>query len=350
MNTNRDEIKKIIDVSNNFLIILSQADEDSIASGITLKHILESNGKRAKAIHYEKISKKFDYIPYINEVEIINPSEIDYKEFDAVIVVDAGSLKQIVGIEKVEGFSFPKDVDVICIDHHLGNTAFANHYIYESTASSATELVYKNFVEQIDGNKPFMNYELKKDEATLFLIGIVDDTGFFRWSVSEDVFLIAKNLIKNGADMKYITNYLHYNKDISLFKFLKYSLNIIEFYPDIHFMLLTLNDEDIKNIGLNIKEVYDLTRDFHEMITCAYKDFDCGGIIIQNSDRITGTFRGNGYTNKVNLNELCSHITKNGGGHFNAAGFDIKGKFSSKDVKEYKLKVVDKVKELFNNK
>lgn len=341
--TNREEIKKLLEVNDKFLIILSQADDDSLASGIMLKRILMSKGKLAKAIHHEEIPEKFNYIPFLSEIEIENPAKVDYSNYKVVIAVDAGSMKQIIGMENINTFAFPDNIEVLSIDHHLGNTGFAKYNIYESTASSATELVFRNFVEKVDDNDPFYTYIPNKDESTLFLIGIYEDTGFFKWSMNKYVFKIAARLLEYGGDTNYITNYLHYNKDMDLYKFLKYCIGNIKFYPDINFMLLVISKEDIQSMELSGKFQY--TRDFHEMFTCAYKGFNAGGILTELEDKISGSFRGNTFINKVSLNQLCKNISLNGGGHFNSAGFDMVGV----SLEECEKLVLENVKILFDN-
>lgn len=337
-----DEHVQEIFTKNSFLIILSSADEDSLSSGILLKRILRSKGKKVRVIHDGEIPRRFLYIPYVSEVEIEDPSEVDYDPYDVVITVDAGSLKQIMGVSKVEGFQFPDHLETLTIDHHLVNTHYTKDYIYDPHASSTAELIYSYFVHP-DKDTDIMHYDLSKDEATLLLIGIIGDTGFFKWSMTKRVLAIAQYLLEKGADNLFITNYMCFNKDFRLHAFLSYVLPKIEFYPEIKCNLLVVSLDDAATMGIDIQDVHLFTRPFHEMFTSIYEGYEYGGIMIEGKDKVVGSFRGNPYVNKVDLSALCHAISQNGGGHFNSAGFVITGV----SLTECKKRVLDTMTEMY---
>jgi phosphoesterase RecJ-like protein len=332
-------IGEILNKSSTYLIICSPPDEDALASLLIMKHILESKGKKVRAISQRSVSELFSFVPFVNEVEIADPVGFDYSGIECIIAVDAGALSRIVGQKDAATFAFPQHIPVISIDHHEGNTKFTDLMIYDEHASSTVELIYQYFIHPLDETQGYMTYSLSSDEAMLLLFGLIGETRNFKWSMSKHVFFIAQKLIDAGADNYFLINNMHFNRKRDLHTFICYAAPKIEFFDDVHATLLLLTQEDIQKMGIDFSSKDDYTTHFHQMFSGVYAGYPLSGILIEYPDSISGSFRANSYENKIDLPTLLQMVTPIAGGHKDASGMTVTGK-NITEVKEAVLQAL----------
>ena len=164
-----------------------------------LPHTVRQNVKNFISIHK-------DYLKVFSANDIIGKAQID-----TIIVVDTNSWKRV---EK--GDELKKDVNktkkikkakVIIWDHHKKENIEADEEHIKKIGSTTTMLV-----DEIKRKQK----KISKIEATLFLMGIYEDTGFlsFLSTTPQDV-LIAGYLFECGADLSVLNNFLSrvYNEE-----------------------------------------------------------------------------------------------------------------------------------------
>lgn len=161
-------------------------DADAYGSACGLTIGLRALGIDAHCVNEDGRSERYAYIPGLNLVE----SEVRSSDgWDIVVICDCGDLGRV-------GEKFKPVVtsarQVLNIDHHVSNPGYGTHNLVRDKASSTAELVF----EILD----LMPGALTVDAATCLYVGIVGDTGSFRYSsTSARTFEIAAKLVRLGV-------------------------------------------------------------------------------------------------------------------------------------------------------
>ncbi len=125
-------------------------------------------------------------------------TKINLKDIDTLIIVDTHS-KNRIGV-------FANILDsakIICYDHHEDGDIKCSEMYKTKTGANTTQIVSK-IIEK--------NISITEDEATLFMLGIYEDTGklLYNSTMPED-FSICSYLRKSGADLDIVSNVLEEN-------------------------------------------------------------------------------------------------------------------------------------------
>ena len=125
-------------------------------------------------------------------------TKINLKDIDTLIIVDTHS-KNRIGV-------FANILDsakIICYDHHEDGDIECSEMYKTKTGANTTQIVSK-IIEK--------NISITEDEATLFMLGIYEDTGklLYNSTMPED-FSICSYLRKSGADLDIVSNVLEEN-------------------------------------------------------------------------------------------------------------------------------------------
>jgi len=165
-------------------------DGDDISSVASLVSILRKAGKTAEGCIADQIPWFFKKLPGIGLIKGVG--ELRGYEFDTSITVDASDLSRIGdAIELLRG-----GIPDIAIDHHKTNEGFGRIDFCDPSYAAAAMIVYEI-------GKALVDYDPQLAEMTL--LGIATDTGFFRYSnTDERVFTYAAELVREGADIRRI--------------------------------------------------------------------------------------------------------------------------------------------------
>ena len=314
-----NEINKAINIlekSKKIVILISSPDGDSVGSSIILKHYLEDNGKIVDLYSSKRANSIFSNFKYIEEIEVINTTKVDYTYYDVIVIIDSGSIEQVYNSEKYPNFRFPNIVPMISIDHHLSNPHYAKYNIYDPKAGATGELVYKYFIEN--------QYDLNQDEAELLYFALMWDTGNFRYNIREETLSIAAKLLGKAVNTDKLSSLYFENIDDDVKKYLPIFIEKTIFRKNPKFVYLYLSSNMIKKLkhkSFEIKKYIDVYRNAFQI---NIKDYDVFIIITERDDYKIISVRGKPYTNKINLSRLSEYGDFNGGGHKNAASFNSK--------------------------
>ena len=191
--------------SNIFLVAHRNMDLDAINSCIAFNYYLKESNKKIYII--------VDDIKHETAVKMVLDEFNDVINFikskDLKDLVDNNSLLYVLDTNKEKLIQNPKVLDkfnnIIVIDHHRTNKESIKKalMIVDEEASSTCEIISSIFdYEQI---------EITKKIANLLLGGIVLDTNYYQLNVSEGTFYYSHYLVKNGASMKVVNEYLKQN-------------------------------------------------------------------------------------------------------------------------------------------
>lgn len=199
-----DKIKILIDkIQNAQSIAISghkNPDGDSLCSALALLKIIELNfNKTATVIYDGNVPRDLDYVPLRKEA-IFHTHIPEDAKYDLYILVDYGTRIHLGGAEK-----YVMDADyVIEFDHHVNNDFVGDLIFSDSDKASATQLIY-----DVSCQAQFI---MNQDVIDLITLGIITDTGNFKFVRKGDVLRDTAQLIDRGANIPHLVNLLN-NKD-----------------------------------------------------------------------------------------------------------------------------------------
>ncbi len=317
-NNSIDNIVKVILDSKDIIVVgHTSPDGDCIGATTALCHALKQIGMKPKLL-LEECNNRYDIIPY---KEFLYKGDLD--DIQTVIFMDCADLgrvpKEWVELEK-------KAINSINIDHHISNNYFAKYNYVIPGFSSTSEIAY-NFINRL--------CDLNKDISTCLYAGIVYDTGGFRHSCT------TKDTHKITAELM--------SFDIA--------------HEDIYFNILSVKTlKEMKVLQLVIDRINTLNNGKINYSYVLYEDFkklnitknDLSGMVnaltsLENSDVSFFIYQSASEEFKVSLRSKKTDVNAvanafNGGGHINASGCKLTGKFD-----ECLNSLLNKITEVVNN-
>lgn len=188
----------------NKIVIMrhERPDGDCIGASLGLREIIKNSFPEKEV---KVIAKDFAY--NLNFIDKEDEEENEEYYYDAlIIVVDTANTKRI------SNDFFNKGKMIVKIDHHPNLEPYGDINVVEEELSSACELITKIYEDNTD------SLVLTSKAATLLYMGIVTDSGRFRFSsVTGDTLRTASILLDKNIDVESLFSNL-YLKDFEVFK------------------------------------------------------------------------------------------------------------------------------------
>ncbi|RNF40846.1 DHH family phosphoesterase [Planococcus salinus] len=166
-------------------------DPDAYGSQLGLKYLLQHNFPEKQVLAAGEHDFTLDFLDFPDQVE-------DSKYTGALVIVT-----DTANTERVDDQRYRTGDKLIKIDHHPNDDVYGDIVWVDTTASSASELVYELFTygQKAEG------WELPDSAARLLYAGIVGDTGRFLYpSTTQKTFEVAGELIKYEFDRNALHN------------------------------------------------------------------------------------------------------------------------------------------------
>ncbi len=286
-------------------------DGDCIGSCMGLWIYLQDNYPEIEAdVYMAKVSPIYDFIYGIDKIHDYC-SEGDQKKYDLMIALDISSYDRI-GVAR--GI-FDEVPEVLCIDHHKTNNGTYTYFYNDPDASSTCEALYRH-----------LEYEkISKQCAEVLYMGIVHDTGVFRYSsTSPETMRVAAKLMEKGIDVAKIIDETFYQKTYAQQRLQGYVMVNSSLYLDGKFIVGRITREDRKKIGVKTNEIEGIVSVLRDTIgvevSMLMHELDTGEIKISMRSKAL-----------VDVSKICMQF--GGGGHVRASGCKISGK-SMDDITE----------------
>lgn len=185
-----EKVIAAIQKSNSFLIIThANSEGDALGSEIALCLMLRSMGKKAVIINEDPVPEEYAFLPNADLVQTFHARHLK-NSYDAYILVDCAEFSRSGELARMPFAGKP----VINIDHHISNTNFGTVNWVDPDASSASEMIYRLFKK--------MNVSFTRETAMLLYVGIMTDTGSFKYSnTSAATLAAASELVGCGIDV-----------------------------------------------------------------------------------------------------------------------------------------------------
>ncbi|MBU1124136.1 bifunctional oligoribonuclease/PAP phosphatase NrnA [Patescibacteria group bacterium] len=250
--------------------------------------------------------------------------------YDLIVVVDTADLS-LLGSIYTEHMDLFSQVPILNIDHHISNTEFGQVKLIDTTAASATEVIYHWLMQM-----PSYKEKMTPDIATLILTGIITDTRSFQNPNTTPRSLeIAAELLEMGARQQEIIQNVYKSKPLSTLKIWGRALNNMQIDKEAGIVWSTVSREDLAEMDAESKETSGILDDLISTVPDAkvyvmFTELEEGGL--------KASIRS---TMEVNVSSLVAKLF-GGGGHPRAAGFRVK---SFDNFQLQVLECVQKLKE-----
>ena len=280
-------------------------DGDALGASFCLKILLDRENIDSD-IGFDiqnNLPSNLNHLPY----ELI--SNNIKNSYETVFVFDCGNPSRLGKYEEI----ILKAKNIIVIDHHIDPT-FGSIQIVDSEAASTTQVLYRQLIAE--------GYEIDKSMADCLLTGLITDTGRFQYpNTTSEVFIIASELLKNGADLALISENIYGSIEFNALKLQSEIINRIVFDKEIQFTYSTVYQEDYEKHKIDPEET-----DFLIDVVRLVKDANIALLLKEQPD---GSFKGSLRSrNNFNVQELAALF--DGGGHKAASGFS--SRLSEKEI------------------
>ncbi|MFP4531527.1 MAG: DHH family phosphoesterase [Desulfobacterales bacterium] len=287
-------------------------DGDAIGSLLSLGLALEGISMDVVLYNESPIPAVYQFLPSIHRIKK-DPGNI--AEYDTAVILDCSDLGRI-GDAAPEVSEIPV---LINIDHHLTNTRFGNFQYIDPRASSTAEMVYR-LIRQV-------GIPINTGIAYAIYTGIMADTGSFRFSnTTPAAFEISHEMVTCGADPYKVAHHVYETISLNRIKLLNMLFDTIELSTNGKLSVMTLTQKMLDAAGTNIEDVNGLIN-YAKRI----ENVRLAALIFERKNG-TNKKRGRGFhvslrsDGTVDAAAIASAF--GGGGHQNAAGFDIRASLS----------------------
>jgi len=317
MKISKIKAREVILKANKILLLIAgrgtYVDGDALGSSLGLGNILSKVfDKKIELITDFYFIKKLSFLPGIKKCSKRNPFDVDFSDYDLVIICDASTPELVVKSLRGKRFAFGKDVHTLSIDHHATNTNWATYTLLDKNVSSASEILASIFKQ-----------ELNKEAGVNFLVGILWDTGHFKHKTSPETIEIVGDILNTGVDLNEVSNRLNYPRESEgTLDLLKKGIDRIAWSKRNLYTFTFISYEDLAELDKSDDYGYGVSSLVNFYSRCLEKSKFGLTFVEESKGQINAELRGN----KVDYIDLSKIAQKfGGGGHFHAAGFQMKG-------------------------
>jgi phosphoesterase RecJ-like protein len=276
-------------------------DGDAIGSTLGLARALRQMGKEVVALNVDGVPETFTFLS--GSGQLVTELKQD-SFFDVAFVLDAGDLQR-VGVPVAEHCR-----TLINLDHHP-HSDFGD-ICYLDTAACATGAMIYRLLKACD-------FDLRLDVAECLYAAILSDTGSFRYSNADpEAFAIAGDLVTLGVDPWGVASRLFESQPVQRLKLLALVLSTLDVSPCGKFASVAMTTDMLEKAGAGVEDT-----DGFINYPRAVNGVEVAVFFRQISDEKTKVgFRSRG---AVDVGAISREL--GGGGHHNASGVTIDGRF-----------------------
>lgn len=306
-----EEVKELL-ASPKKIAITSHRnpDGDAIGSSLALYHYLKLNGHDATVLFPSEYP---DFVSWLSGAEDILIYDLQGIKVDKVLleadIIFSLDYNALHRIDAMGDFINRNCTDTfkILIDHHLDPEEFANYTLSEIKASSTCELIY-DFIDSL-GDLAQVN----EDIGTALLVGILTDTGSFKYNTTVKCYQIAGWLKEKGINDYWIQDRLFNSMTEKQLRLLSYCLShdSMEIMDEFNTGIIVLSKQDYEH--------FDIQRGDTEGIVnyiLKIRNMRFAALITEQPKIVKLSLRSKG---DFSVQEIASRYFR-GGGHKNASG------------------------------
>ncbi len=298
------QIREVLEKSQRVLIVShTEPDGDALGTQLAMGQYLTDAGKEVFLARDSDIPGKYRFIPGIERI-VPTSSLGDDLKIDTALILECPVLRRAGTAVRF----FEHGVKTVSIDHHRDSDEHSDVNWVDISSSSVGEMAFE-YLQAV-------GYDISPDVAVQLYTAILTDTGRFRYeSTSPRTMAIGGELIRLGANPREICNHIFYDMPRSTRLLTAKVLGSMEYYQDGRICVMALTKEMLAESGAKSHESDGLV-DF----TLYTSGVMTGALLKEVNDKSTKVSLRSG--NGVNVAQVAA--TFGGGGHFNAAGCEMK--------------------------
>lgn len=311
-------MKKIVEkiLKSNKILIISHEnpDGDAVGSSLGLYFGLKKLGKDVITVLPNKVPQIYSFLEGSENIKTdFNPEEIEI-----AIVLDCSDIGRVESLKK----KLNKIPVKINIDHHPSNFSFGDLNFIDPKSSSTSELILKLLKE--------MNIEIERRIANPLYVGIMTDTGSFRFpNTSLETFKAATYLVEHGAQAAYLAKMVYNMKPLKALRILGRALEKLKKKDHLIYSVLLISDFEefsaSEEDAEGAVEFLNKSREAEVAVLLKERKKNYFKVSMRSKD-------------SIDVKKIAMKF--GGGGHINAAGFEIEGEpelIIEKIIKEIKI-------------
>jgi len=283
-------------------------DGDTLGAGLALGLALKGMGKRVGYFQQDAVPRNLRFLA---------DSDLCSREIPKDLPADTLWVFGDMSDTSRAGEYLPAidRVNVLNIDHHLGNSRFgALNYVLETEASTGTCVMHLLRALEVP---------ITPDIATALLTTIMTDTGaFMHTNTTASVLKLSAELMEHGADKPLITEEIFANKRFAAITILGLALSKAKVENDGRYCYTYVDQAMLDACGADGEDTEEIVQHLRSVegveAAALFKDYD-GAVRV--------SLRSSG---KINVMQAAESL--GGGGHFMAAGLtfdgDLQGAFA----------------------
>lgn len=269
-------------------------DGDAIGSQLGLKRTILATFPNKRVLAVGLGSESLSFVGSMDEV-----SDADYQEA-LVIVLDSGA-EMLIDDERYKMGKL-----LIKIDHHIPQGEYGDISLVDNSYESCAGII-----GDLIRNTPLV---LTKDAASAIFLGMVTDSGRFRFSsTTSRTFDIASYLMSTGIDIDDIYNKLYIDSLANVRLRAEMTLKFTVLPTKVAYLMNTY--EDVKRLGVS---TYQISRGMIGVMS-GIENINIWATFTENEN---GEVYVELRSNKANINQVA--VKYGGGGHLQASGATVK--------------------------
>ncbi len=288
-----EEVKSLLHQYDKITILTHlNPDADTIGTALGIYGILKNSGKHVEVANQGvNLPIYLDFLPHFGKIK----NRIDFDN-SLIIACDTGSIDRL-------GFDLSHR-KIVNIDHHKSNTNYGTVNVVEPTFVSASHVAYALFKDE---------YVISKEVATCFYTALVSDTQYFTTkNVSKDTFNVASELINYGINISKVVSNIKQRQSLASIRILSSTLDTLDLYEDGQLVFMFASQEKMLEAGANILDLLGVVDYGISLVTSKISI-----VLVELEDTIRVSMR----SKHIDISNLA--IDFGGGGHKNAAGFEM---------------------------
>jgi phosphoesterase RecJ-like protein len=303
--TNRDaalaRIREEVGRRRRFLITShARPDGDSIGSQLAMAYALRALGKQVRIVNRDAAPAHYGAFPGVDAIEVAD--RVD-GEFDAVFVMECSDVSrpEVAGIERYF---------LINVDHHAGNKLYGAVNWYDGTAAACGEMVY-DIIEAL-------GVPLTREIAIHIYLAILTDTGSFHHSnITPRTFEICRRAVQAGVDAAAMARSVFDSNSFGKLKLIGSLLDSMELDASGRLVVLHLDDRMLQAAGCTYNDTEGLIN-----LPLTARDVQAVVFFKVLDGQVRVSLRSKG---AIDVRSVA--LVYGGGGHRNAAGFTVDGRY-----------------------
>jgi len=284
--------------------------------------LVRALGKEGWIVNEEEVPPGYDFLPGVNSIMRFKDAPRGMR-FSSFVILDCSDLRRCGKVAQLA-----QGKPIINIDHHISNPSFAQINWVDADYSSCAQMVYKLYKE--------LRVPFNRDIALLLYIGMLTDTGSFRYSnTSRSTHQAVAELLKFKLDTVAIYKKVYEDISFADVKLIGKILPAIRQEAKGRIAWFQIERRILKRY--TGKSSFDLAEYLFNFAR-AIKGVEVAVIFKHNlgvENEIRVNFRSQG---KVDVNKIAAAF--GGGGHKTASSCTIKG-----DISRIKRTVLRRIKE-----